>query len=286
MPRHEEDLLIAASNSHVLVFDNLSSRTPAVSDELCRLSTGGGLSKRRLFTDSREFRLDAPHPVILNEIPVLVSQPDLLEGAMCVTLAGLSDGKRRSEEEIWTEFEEKAGLIFGALLNALSGALREFDKVSLPRSSRMADFAKWVTAAEPGLGLSAGTFLAAYETVRRTAIYDMIRGGAFSMAIFDLSQRGSWSGTASELLNCLESEIPEKTRRGWPWPSNEEDLKFLLRLRQSILFRSGCYVCFGEGQRGDDRHRVISITAAEEDFFTALLLAEIDDPDKPVRATK
>src|SRR3546814_12373766 len=37
----------------------------------------------------------------------------------------------------------------GALLDAASAALRELPNVRLPRVPRMADFAEWVTAAEP-----------------------------------------------------------------------------------------------------------------------------------------
>src|SRR5262249_31150465 len=42
---------IAASNGHVLAFDNLSGVPPWLSDTLCRLTSGGAFSTRRLFTD-------------------------------------------------------------------------------------------------------------------------------------------------------------------------------------------------------------------------------------------
>jgi hypothetical protein len=44
----EHDLAIAAENGWMLVFDNLSRLTPASSDALCRLSTGGAFSTRKL----------------------------------------------------------------------------------------------------------------------------------------------------------------------------------------------------------------------------------------------
>lgn len=62
-PRKEDDLTIAAIHSHVVAFDNLSGAQPWLSDALCRLATGGGLSKRTLFTDDDETVLDAIRPI-------------------------------------------------------------------------------------------------------------------------------------------------------------------------------------------------------------------------------
>jgi hypothetical protein len=49
LARDERELFIAASNGHVLAFDNLSGLP--LSDTLCRLTSGGAFSTRRLFTD-------------------------------------------------------------------------------------------------------------------------------------------------------------------------------------------------------------------------------------------
>jgi hypothetical protein len=51
LPRDERELFIAACNGHVLAFDNLSGLPPWLSDTLCRLTSGGAFSTRRLFTD-------------------------------------------------------------------------------------------------------------------------------------------------------------------------------------------------------------------------------------------
>ena len=44
--------MIAATSSWVLAYDNLSGLAPAMSDALCRMATGGGLSVRELYTNS------------------------------------------------------------------------------------------------------------------------------------------------------------------------------------------------------------------------------------------
>ena len=67
LPREDRDLFIAASNGHVLAFDNVSGLPAWISDTLCRLATGGGFAVRQLYSDQDEVLFDAARPVILNE---------------------------------------------------------------------------------------------------------------------------------------------------------------------------------------------------------------------------
>src|ERR1017187_10138958 len=67
-PREERDLLIAANNSWIVAYDNLSGTSQWLSDALCRLSTGGGFSTRELHSDNEEILFEATRPVILNGI--------------------------------------------------------------------------------------------------------------------------------------------------------------------------------------------------------------------------
>jgi len=80
-PREERDLLIAATNSWVVAYDNLSGIPPWLSDALCRLATGGGFSIRALYTDSDEIFFNAMRPVALNGIDQLAERADLADRA-------------------------------------------------------------------------------------------------------------------------------------------------------------------------------------------------------------
>jgi hypothetical protein len=51
LPREDRDLFIAASNGHVLAFDNVSGLPAWISDTLCRLAAGGGFAVRQLYSD-------------------------------------------------------------------------------------------------------------------------------------------------------------------------------------------------------------------------------------------
>jgi hypothetical protein len=147
-PGDERDLMIAAQNGHVLAFDILSRIKPAMADALCRLATGGGFATRKLHSDADEVLLKATRPIILNDIPELAERPDLADRAISLNLPVISETRREYEADFWQRFEAARPAILGALLNAISVAMAALPSVRLTERPRMADFAKWVTAAE------------------------------------------------------------------------------------------------------------------------------------------
>jgi ABC-type dipeptide/oligopeptide/nickel transport system ATPase component len=76
-PRDERDLFIAASNAACLIYDNLSSIPPWLSDALCRVATGGGFATRALHTDSEEALFEVARPVCLTSVGDVIARSDL-----------------------------------------------------------------------------------------------------------------------------------------------------------------------------------------------------------------
>jgi len=99
-PRNEHDLYIAATNSWILALDNISQLPPWLSDALCRLSTGGGFSTRKLYEGREEELFDATRPIVLNGIADVATRSDLLDRAIILTLPPLKEEDRRSECEL------------------------------------------------------------------------------------------------------------------------------------------------------------------------------------------
>jgi hypothetical protein len=89
------------SHSHVLAFDNLSGLPPWLSDTLCRLTSGGAFSTRRLVTDQDEILFVAARPIILNGIEDTFTRPDLADRAILLMLAPIAERQRRSEHVLW-----------------------------------------------------------------------------------------------------------------------------------------------------------------------------------------
>src|ERR1035437_10857148 len=173
LPREERDLFIAASNGHVLAFDNVSGLPAWISDTLCRLATGGGFAVRQLYTDQDEVLFDAARPVILNGIEDIVTRPDLADRAVFLTLEPIPEERRRSEAELWAAFEAERPRILGVLLDAVARGLAELPRTKLDELPRMADFALWATACETALWTS-GTFWSAYCGNRDEAVEGVI----------------------------------------------------------------------------------------------------------------
>src|SRR3974390_724986 len=148
LSREQRELMIAANNSYLLAFDNLSGLPHWLSDALCRIATGGSFAVRRLYTDDEEVLFEAARPILLNGIEEVISRPDLGDRAIFLTLAPISEAQRRLENELWREFEVARPRILGALLDAVVHGLRAVDRVPRDRLPRMADFALWATACE------------------------------------------------------------------------------------------------------------------------------------------
>ena len=151
IPTNERDLMITATNSWVLAFDNLSGIKDGLSDALCRLATGGGFATRELYTDSGEIIFSASRPVTLNGIEEVARRQDLIDRCLILLLLTIDDRQRMRSESLWARFEALRPQLLGALLDAVSCALRREGSVQLERSPRMADFAHWVVAAEAAL---------------------------------------------------------------------------------------------------------------------------------------
>jgi len=256
LAREDRDLFIAATNGHVLAFDNISRLPTWISDTLCRLATGGGFAVRQLYTDQDEVLFDAMRPVILNGIEDVIERPDLADRAIFLTLEPIGEERRRPEAELWAEFEAERPRIIGALLDTMVVGLANRARVKLATLPRMADFAIWATACEPALW-RAGTFGAAFDANRKELIEGVLDADAIATAIRGLmAAREEWVGTSSQLLHALEEVVGERVAKSKNWPSSAEALGRGLRRPATFLRKVGIEISFER----DKRIRRIRIT--------------------------
>jgi hypothetical protein len=107
LSREQRELMIAANNSYLLAFDNLSGLPHWLSDALCRLATGGSFAVRQLYTDDEEVLFEASRPILLNGIEDVISRPDLGDRAIFLSLAPIAETDRRPEADLWREFANR-----------------------------------------------------------------------------------------------------------------------------------------------------------------------------------
>lgn len=258
--KDSRDLMIAANNGWCLVFDNLSYIKNKLSDDLCRLATGGGFTTRELYTDTDEALFDAQRPVIINGIEELATRSDLLDRLLILYLPRITDDKRKPERLFWREFETARPRILGALCDAVSTALRNLESISLAAIPRMADFTYWVSAAESAFGWQPDTFLAAYKANRNELHELALEASVIAPTVRALIENhGVWEGTATDLLSELNRFADDNTRKQRGWPKNARSVSGYLRRITPNLRTVGIEVDFW---RQDDtgRTRMITIT--------------------------
>lgn len=259
LPREDREMFIAATNGHMLVFDNLSGLSAATSDTLCRLATGGGFAVRQLYTDGEEVLFDATRPIMLNAIEDIVARPDLADRSLFITLEPIPSERRRSEDDLWSALEQERARIFGALLDAVSHGLRTVATTLVTGLPRMADFVVWSVACE-GAIRTEPKFLAAYRSNLEDAVADVIEADpvAMSLSAF-MTSRPTWSGTAGGLLQLL-TRLGGDHAKHKTWPTTARALAGRVRRAATFLRKTGLNIVFS--REGHARARMIYISVA------------------------
>ena len=262
LPRTEEDLIVAAKSQHVLAFDNVSGLPDWLSDAVCRLSTGGGAGKRRLYTDEDEVLFSGRRLVALNGIEDVAVRPDLVDRAVMLALEPIAETARRDEKEFDQELAFAAPKILGALLDGVVSGLRDLATIRIADKPRMADFALWAEVCTRAYW-PAGTFLRAYRENIAGAVELVLETNAVGDAVRHfMATQSSWQGTASELLPLLTALIPESASREREWPKRADALGGKLRRVAPALRRTGIHIAFDRG--GHARTRIIRIEKRTE----------------------
>ena len=123
-PSDIAELALAANHHYCLYLDNLSSLSEQLSDVLCRLVTGVGFTKRKLYTDAEDIIFTQIVAVGITGITNVATKPDLLDRTLILRFQRISDEKREDEEDFWLRFKSDKPLILGAIFTALSKTLQ------------------------------------------------------------------------------------------------------------------------------------------------------------------
>jgi hypothetical protein len=253
MSSDERNLHVQAARCTMLFFDNISSITAEVSDQLCRVSTGGGSSWRVHNTMDEEQQFAICCPVVITCIAVPPARTDLLSRALQVTVKPVEH--RRTERAVWRDFNADRGKMLGFLFTAVSAALRNRAVVEAMVESgdiaapRMADFAEWIEAAHEVLGLELGQFCRMLNADQSAVQAEAVLGDPLVEGLqrhFRRAGATPLNVTSAELLDLLRADQPQ---RDWP---NVKTIKGRLTRIVQGLRDSGIEVEFrhdGHGKR-------------------------------------
>ncbi len=135
--------------------------------------------------------------------------------ALTIELPPIQPQHRRTEADLWSDFEQARPGLLGALCTALSVALRGAPPGAPPGPGAtrvqtlpfFADAAAWAVAAAPGIGVSQDEMLAALAPAPPKP------ADPVASALCDfLRDRSGWAGPATELLALL----PPACGAAWP----------------------------------------------------------------------
>lgn len=239
LPNTDEQLFIQAKDSHLLVFDNASSMRNDISDALCRLATGGAIAKRRLYTDDDLHVLVQCNPFIINGIGDFVHRPDLLERAILLSLDNIDSRNRRTEQQIRDELEVALPGFLGRLFDVVSVAFRDEAATAPPADIRMADAARWLSAAEPATGLPEGTLIKAIVSSQVDSLIDRIRENSLFLALEALTAGAPYEALVGVLHDdlILRNERPDRS-----FPRTPAHLSNQLQRLRPAMAKAGLFI--------------------------------------------
>jgi len=247
LPRSIADLMITASNSHLLVFDNVRTLSLELSDALCQLATGGGSRTRTLYTNNEETLVHVKKPCILNGIDDVASQPDLVSRCLLMELPTIT--LRRTEEDLNSEFAASIEAIFAGLMDTLSKTLAELDNVTDVPETRMADFARFGMAVERALNWPKDSFKEAYAQNQQQQMSNSLGDDPLAAAIRTLVKNEvepdvTCTKTPTDLLAALREAATRNQLANRAWPMSPHSLSKRLKKMEPALRACGVGVTF------------------------------------------
>ncbi|MFC8790468.1 ATP-binding protein [Streptomyces cinereoruber] len=244
-PKDEENLIAAVAAGWVTALDNLSHLNPDLSDLMCCIVTGAETVKRALFTDGDVVRARYRRPLLLTGIDVGVIRPDLAERLLPLRLE--RPRVRRTEAELWAEFEEALPVILGSLLD-LTVKVRATE-ADIPTDLRMADFAHLCAQLDTATGFGS---LDAYRASLDDLNDDVIEGDLLAQTVLrhaaSIEPGTDVRMTSSEWLHALtQLYTGEGEFRPLPkgWPTTGKVLSDRLKRLQPVLTARGVLIDWG-----------------------------------------
>ena len=140
IPKGTDGLELRLANTYFVCLDNLSSINRNISDTIARAVTGGSVTKRALYHNTKEVVLNIKAMIAINGVSVVARESDLLDRSLILELNRISAKKIKSEQELWEEFEQDRPKILGCIFLILSEALYDDKPITVKEKIRLADF--------------------------------------------------------------------------------------------------------------------------------------------------
>ncbi len=196
--------IIRAAKCYVPSFDNMSGVTADQSNWICYLVTGHRDMFRRMRTNFDDISMAYKRTFVATGLSLPYGLgADALDRIIEAPTESIPAGRRVSDETIRAELDAARGTLLGALLDHVSGVLRELPRPDGPELAglRMHSYARLLAAHDRAFGTGS---LAAYKASLRNARADKASSEPVVRALAAwMSPGAQWNGTAGDLLEAL-----------------------------------------------------------------------------------
>lgn len=224
-PANERELAVQLADCYMMVYDNVSNLNP-IADGLCRAVTGDTIVHRKLYTDSEAVVFRYRPLIAVNGIDIPITQPDLLDRCLTISLPAVPAGRRKLEREADAEFEAARPRILGACLRIVAEvtAIPVHHPADLPR---LADWAAYGAEVAQRLGVAPERFLDHYRGNASRNREHAVESNLFVSLVCDLvveNAHPDWEVRPMDLLamaSMRAGEIGADPRRDPKWPGDE-----------------------------------------------------------------
>jgi hypothetical protein len=241
LPKNEDELVQALSHHSLMVFDNLDGLGSWASDCLCRAISGGGHQKRKLYTDDEDVVYNFKRAIILNSINLPSARPDLLDRSILIRLERIPWEAKRTEKELWSQFNIVKPKLFGAILDTLSKVMAIKPQIELRALPRMADWAMWGYAVAEALGIGGPAFMEVYTRSIKAQNEEVLAGHPVAQALLAFMEgKKEWQGSFPDLYDKLFKEAEKlNMARSKAWPATPQSLSRKLNTLRANLEDTG-----------------------------------------------
>jgi len=291
MPRSERDRVQQLDHHWLAFYDNITSLPTWISDSLCKAATGGGFTKRELYSDDEDIIFNFKRCVGLNGINIASQRGDLLDRSLLVGLEHIPNNKRKTEAKLLAEFEEEKASILGGFLDVLVKAIPLYSTINPDRLFRMADFTRWGCAIAKALGKTPEEFITAYESKVKNQIEEAAHASPVATVLLDYLEKETgnivdiwdgWEDTPTVLFKTLlehAKTLNISTRqKGWPKAPNVL-VRQLNELAPSLKSLGWEIVTSKSGTRKISINSVLSVQTVQNEQPKGNDLKERDDKD-------
>ncbi len=286
MPSDTKELVLHLARHHLVFYDNVSRISDKQSDLFCVAVTGGGISKRELYTDADDFIFHIQTNVGINGINVSAIQPDLLERSILMELTPVGEDQRLTEHVLYAEFEKIRPKILGAIFEAVSKALKIVPSIQLAEKTRMADFLVWGCAIAEALGYKQSEFIEAYHQKIQEQIEVSIAASLVAQTLIKFiedinswDEKPFWEGTPTELIGLLRKVAENQNNGRVPkyFPEEPNQLTRQINILKPNLLTIG--ISISDGKSGTRYIRIEKITKNIDQTVQSDHLNHLDDED-------